>query len=360
MKDRPLYRKNFDSEAIAIEAASWVLQLDNGPLSTADMDELREWAGRSPAHTQILREYASAWISIDDVLHEANEAENAAYKYSWWSTLVTIFNKRFFHVWAPISAVLIIVLYMTPSFYLAPPASHIEATAITYSTQIGEQAQFKLSDGSTVHLNTSSIVEVEYQRSKRVIRLLKGEAHFDVAHDPARPFDVIASEKQITAVGTAFDIRLTDLGVNITVTEGTVIVAPAQPSTIQPNDLKKGDAKILAILEPNDKMVVESGDVTIAKVTENIIGRQLSWREGVLIFEDDSLSYVIKEVSRYTDIKIILTDNDLENLRIGGLFKMGEIQSLLHALELSFDLQAHNIDEKTIQLSHRNNPTEGS
>ncbi|PCI44617.1 MAG: hypothetical protein COB49_10910 [Alphaproteobacteria bacterium] len=359
MEDRPVYRKNFDSDAISMEAASWVLQLDNGPLSKADLEALREWAGRSPAHAQALREYASAWISIDDILLEANEAENAAYQFSWWSPLAMIFNRRFFRIWTPAAAVLVAIFYLSTTFYLPPSTPDFEATAITYSTQIGEQAQFKMADGSTVHLNTGSVVEVEYQPSRRIVRLLKGEALFSVAHDPSRPFDVIANEKKITAVGTAFVVRLTDVGLNITVTEGSVVVIPALTDTAQKSGRNKVETGILAILEPNEKMIVEHGNVVIEKVKEDVIVRQLSWREGVLIFEDDSLVYVINEVSRYTDTKIVLAA-EIEELRIGGLFKIGEIEALLNALEVSFDLQATRMDENTFYLSLRDNAEEDS
>lgn len=360
MEDRSLYRKNFDSDAIYIEAASWVLQLDNGPLSKADMEALREWAGRSPAHAQALREYASAWISIDDILLEANEAENAIYQFSWWSPLAMILNRRFFRIWTPAAAVLVAIFYLSTTLYLPPSLPDFEVTAITYSTQIGEQAQFKMADGSTVHLNTGSVMEVEYKPSRRIVRLLKGEALFKVVHDPSRPFDVIADEKRITAVGTAFVVRLTDAGLNITVTEGSVVVIPTLANTALESNGKEVETGILAILKPNEKMIVEYGNVVIEKVKEDVMVRQLSWREGVLIFEDDSLVYVINEISRYTDTKIILADTELEELRIGGLFKIGEIEALLNALEVSFDLQAIQQDENTIYLSLRHNTEEDS
>jgi len=345
-------KKEFDSEGISIEAASWVLQIDNGPFNKEDREALREWAGRSPAHALALKEFSSTWMSIDDVLSEANEIENNARPYSWWLPLAAIFNRPLFKVWAPVTAVLVIAFYYhSPSIIEpSPEAPNIVAAAVTYSTQVGEQAKFKLADGSFVHLNTGSMVKVEYQPARRLVHLLKGEAHFDVEPDSSRPFDVIAKQKQISAVGTAFVVRLTDIGLNITVTEGTVAVAPSVSGTPQ----STGDeTELLALLKPNEKMIFKRKNAVIAKVNKDEILRELSWRDGVLIFEGDSLGYVLKEVARYTDTKIILANHELEELRVGGLFQMGEINSLLKALEISFDLHAKRVDKTTIYLSRR-------
>lgn len=359
MKDKLVQRKEFDSEAIAVEAASWVLQLENGDLSDEDRAALREWTERSPAHARVLKEYASVWVSIDDMLIKANEAEKVVYKYSWWSLFSMLFGKFFIRLAAPVAVVFAIIFYLTAGDYAGQTTPDVATTSVTYSTKLGEQAQFKMADGSTVHLNTGSAIEVEYKPSRRVIHLLKGEVHFEVAHDPARPFDVIADEKKITAVGTAFDVRLTEAGVNITVTEGVVVVSPAVPNPTGADNTSDPEQEILAVLEPNEKMVVDKGDVTIAKVAQDVIERQLSWRDGILKFKDDSLFYVIQEVSRYTDVKIILIDPTLEDLRVGGLFKTGEIQALLSALELSFDLHARHVDENTIYLYRQTKPKEG-
>ncbi len=359
MKDKLVQRKEFDSEAIAVEAASWVLQLENGDLSDEDRAALREWAERSPAHARVLKEYASAWVSIDDMLIKANEAEKVVYKYSLWSLLSMLFGKFFIRLAAPVAVVFSIILYLTAGNYVDQPVPEAVTTSVTYSTKLGEQAQFKMADGSTAHLNTGSAIEVEYTPSRRVIHLLKGEVHFEVAHDTARPFDVIAHEKKITAVGTAFDVRLTKAGVNITVTEGVVVVTSVVSDPARADNINGLEREVLAVLEPNEKMVVDKEDVTVAKVAQDVIDRQLSWRDGILKFKDDSLFYVIQEVSRYTDVKIILIDPTLEDLRVGGLFKTGEIQALLSALELSFDLRARHVDENTIYLYRQTKPKEG-
>ena len=345
---RALHKNEFDSEGIAIEAASWVLQLDNGELNTADREALREWVGRSPAHASAIREYASMWMSIDDLLLDANAVQQDAYSFQWNSFFTLNSFKRASRVLAPVLALVLFAVVTVPQYFAETSVELTKTEAIIYSTKLGEQAKFKLADGSMVHLNTASTIEVEYQPTRRLIHLIKGEAHFAVKPDKARPFDVIAREKQISAVGTAFVVRLTDAGLKVTVTEGLVGISPASA----PVSLAKAEiTEFQATLEPNEHMIVERGKTVIAKTKTIVMNRELSWRKGVLKFEDDSLAYVLDEVSRYTDTRIVLADSTLGELRIGGLFKTGEISPLLEALELSFDLLVDHIDEKTIYLS---------
>lgn len=349
-----MQRNEFDSEGILFEAASWVLQLENGPLGSEDRAALKEWAERSPAHAQALRDYSEAWGAVDETILEASNGELDALKRSWGGA-----HNSARPLWikglVPVAAILSLVFYTLISFFGVPEKPMEQKSTVIYATAVGEQAQFKLGDGSKVHLNTGSRIEVDYQQDRRLVRLLTGEAHFEVVKNLERPFDVIAADKQISAVGTAFAVRLTNVGVNITVTEGVVGVATPLPLVKDEVDSEIPEREYQALLEPNDTMVIEDGVSKIAKVEGDFVERRLSWRTGRLQFQDDSLAYVLDEVSRYTQTRIILSDGKLGDLRIGGVFNAGEIDALLTALEVSFDLKAEQIDEKTIYLSSRNN-----
>ena len=100
-----------------------------------------------------------------------------------------------------------------------------------YRTQVGERRVIALKDGSHVHLNTGSTIEVALKKDRRLVRLVKGEAMFEVAHDRQRPFLVDAGSAQMRAVGTAFNVRIRENIVELTVTEGSVAVADQQVRT---------------------------------------------------------------------------------------------------------------------------------
>ena len=79
-----------------------------------------------------------------------------------------------------------------------------------------------LADGSIVTLNTASRIETRMNGQERTVRLLEGEAFFEVAHDATRPFRVYAGDGMTVAVGTAFSVRLNKNAVEVVVSEGKV------------------------------------------------------------------------------------------------------------------------------------------
>src|SRR5207244_12734060 len=79
---------------------------------------------------------------------------------------------------------------------------------ITLRTGIGERATASLEDGSTVVLNTNSVLEINYSKLRRDVKLIAGQVLFKVAHDTARPFIVAAANHEVVAVGTEFEVRL--------------------------------------------------------------------------------------------------------------------------------------------------------
>ena len=81
------------------------------------------------------------------------------------------------------------------------------AKQLNFQTDVGESKDILLSDKSKITLNTNSFVQVRYTQHSRVINLLRGEIHIDVAHDKTRPLSVIAGDKVIQAVGTAFNVE---------------------------------------------------------------------------------------------------------------------------------------------------------
>ncbi len=99
-----------------------------------------------------------------------------------------------------------------------------------YITSIGEQRTVPLDDGSRIALNSNSQVQIEFTADKRTVRLLRGEAFFEVAHNKERPFVVIAGENEVTAVGTAFEVRYEPDHIDVTLVEGKVnVTSTAEP-----------------------------------------------------------------------------------------------------------------------------------
>lgn len=175
----------------------------------------------------------------------------------------------------------------------------------------GERRQLMLADGSRITLNTSSRIELDYRGKLRLARLLAGEALFEVARDPQRPFIVSAADRQVVALGTAFSVRMEGPALQVTLVEGRVAVGEVV--------LKPGEQLLASVQRP---LVVRTVDVTKA----------ISWQNGWLVLNRDTVREAIKEVGRYTEQQISCSDQRLLDLRVSGTFRTGEIEDFLNAL----------------------------
>ncbi|MCZ6619525.1 MAG: FecR domain-containing protein, partial [Gammaproteobacteria bacterium] len=205
-----------------------------------------------------------------------------------------------------------------------------------------------LPDGSEVRLNTNGRLEVNYSSATRALRLLQGEAFFQVAKDRELPFSVQAGGGLVVAMGTAFAIRLrAGHKVQVTVSEGRVTVA-AKQLTDEPSD---------SVVE-----VVAGQTVTFERAIESVetldapeIERRLSWRAGMLMFNGDSLESVVSEVSRYTATKIVISDPEIRQLKVGGYFRAGDTEVLLRTLADDFEIEVDRVATDLVYLRSRTN-----
>ena len=186
-----------------------------------------------------------------------------------------------------------------------------------------------LPDGSTVSLSAASEVAVDLGRSARNLELRQGEALFSVAHDPARPFVVHVQGGEIRAIGTSFNVRVEDQQVTVTVVEGTV--------QIETEAERSSDAGLVQLATAGQQVVFgrrRQGSEAQAEVQFMAPPRRVdssryaSWAEGVLRFDGEPLSEVIKEVNRYSSRDLRLGDPKLASLPIYGELHIGDIEGL--------------------------------
>ncbi len=201
--------------------------------------------------------------------------------------------------------------------------THTLSTSQTYSTAIGEFHRVTLADGSSISLNTNTRVRVSYSAAQRRVQLLQGEAQFDVAHDTGRPFIVTAGEATVRAVGTAFIVRLrSSQSVDVLVSQGRVAINPPATTTL----VSEGE---LALVRNNH----------VTRRAVNDITRRLSWTEGMLIFNGETLAEAVAEINRYNRRQIQITDPSIANRKIGGAFKATKPDLFATALEKTFGVE---------------------
>jgi transmembrane sensor len=227
-----------------------------------------------------------------------------------------------------------------------------------YETAIGERKTVLLPDGSEVVLNTHSQLSLSFSSSARVLRLLRGEILVDVAKDPSRPLSVLANDSIIQAVGTKFQIEITDgQRVELMVTEGKVVVG-VQPVSVTVPSAISGDTGVMKGVVPppvlaqrQDNTVSAGEEVTLGavgiekkNVTAGDIEVKLSWKAGRLIFRSEPLDKVLQEIGRYTTVEFVLLDENLKGRTISGRFRAGDVEALLASLRMNFNI-THEFDE---------------
>lgn len=205
-------------------------------------------------------------------------------------------------------------------------ALRLLGTVDHYRTALGETRMVPLADGSLVHLNTNSSIEVALRDDIRSIKLLKGEARFDVAHDPKRPFIVNADGTLVRAVGTMFNVRLRPDVTELTVIQGIVAV-------------RNGNSAVRRI-ESGRSAAVRSGSIAVTHLEPAKIKQRIAWQDGMVEFEGDTLAQAVEEFNRYRATPLVIGDPALASLRVGGAFRLDRSQDFVQALESGFGVHA--------------------
>lgn len=190
-------------------------------------------------------------------------------------------------------------------------------------TALGEIRRVPLADGSLVAINTKTSLDVAMKAKSRRIVLKQGEAWFQVAKDPKRPFVVAAGTARIRAVGTAFSVRRGDdpsAGVDVMVTEGVV------------ETWVEGDESTLRRVSAGSRVILAGPTSPVVADTPSEIERSLAWRNGEIALDGESLEQAAKLFNRYNSRQIVIEDPALAHERFVGLFQTNEPESFAAAV----------------------------
>lgn len=296
-----------DSKRVEQEAGDWLARLNADDVSDDDRARFATWRAAHPTHARVYDAMAGAWraftaagtvvraVSFGESMNQATRADRPRVR------------------WKVASAAAAALLAVVTFAFLR----HGRPDA-TFQTAVGEHASLSLPDGSSVELNSNTRVQIDYSAATRVIRLRRGEAFFKVFHDPARPFWVYAGGSWVRDVGTDFNVDLGSDDVRVTVSQGTVefgsAASPAGPPRID------GRNAPASVLEAGQQADLTDGTTTIRSLPRGEMEHLLAWRSGKISFVKQPLGEVVREMSRYTTLKIVVNDKRLQGLPIGGTF----------------------------------------
>jgi transmembrane sensor len=217
-------------------------------------------------------------------------------------------------------------------------ASSLDKESQTYTADATVPKRVALTDGSVIDLNSNSRLQVHFSAGERKLDLSAGEAHFQVAHNAARPFVVTAHSVSVRAVGTVFDIRLVGDNVDVLVTEGKVEVDRRGATT----SFSKSVAIVLQLTAGERTLVTPTLDC--APRVENIlpaaVHARLSWQDRMTNFVDVPLSEMVARINCCNTTQLVIADPSLADRRIGGVFALDQVDAFVQLLEQDGDIVA--------------------
>ena len=306
------------SREIADAAALWVARLDRAPLSAAEEQAFELWLDGDIRCRGAFAIASSVLAQADRAGRLPLEGEAAG------AEAAPRMRRRVLMGGAAVAATLAAALFAGRTA-LAPP--------MLLKTARGEIRHLPLPDGSSVTLNTDSVLRVAYSSSKRDVDLVSGEVLFDVAKDHQRPFIVRAGDVTVQAIGTSFTVRLDEGGkVRVLVKEGVVeVVRKGQARPV------RAAANVLATVQPLAESSLATEVVATRTVAPNEVARGLAWRDGLLSFDGESLAEAAAEFERYSTTRIIVDDDALARETVTGLFSASDPRGFAKAVATAFD-----------------------
>ena len=336
-----------DATAIEAEAMAWLAEREEG-FAPGRAAAFEAWRRRDPRHAASVAELEQVLAQLDGLAERRAEV-NAHFNRVSPSPpagratpgleTTPVVNVRWWRpvVWSGLAAALVLGAFLG---FRALPSTPSPETR--YATTTAGYERARLADGSTLELNTASAARVQFTAAERRVELESGEAHFEVAHDTARPFVVSAGGVAVRAVGTAFNVRFVSGAVEVTVTEGKVTVGSALsangPTLVTANQRlalplvpAAAPAPVIEPLAPADVRAV------------------LAWQRRVTDFSDTPLAEVTARFNRHNAIQLAIADPTLGARRIGGMFALDDVEAFVRLLERDGIIRAERQGD-TIQL----------
>jgi transmembrane sensor len=281
------------------DAADWLLRNGNRNQSSAEQARFREWLKHDPENCRTYR-------AAERLMGDARQAIQS-------DPALADIDIRPRSVAKPISAAIVLAGLATGAFFALDGPLRLQADMIAGTDEMPIRT---LEDGSVVQLNASSAIAVDFSPERRVIRLLQGQAFFQVAHAPERPFTVVAGDTKVTALGTAFDVRYGKDDTEVTVTENAVQVdfVGQRPGTVR---VAEGEQAVLDY--EHKKAAISPVDALVA----------LAWTRGQIAVDNAPLSYVVEEMNRHFYGRIVIAGPTLARRRVSGTMRVADTEGSL-------------------------------
>ncbi len=287
------------------EASGWYYRLQAEDLSSTEREAFAAWLAQGPSQVQAWNEMLDLLGALRVPARQIRQAQRSR----WYKPRV--------QVWASAAAVL-----LTFGMLIASPWP--DRWRADYATATGESRTIALADGSQVQLNTDTAVQVELAGRERRVRLLRGEAWFEVSHDPSRPFRIRSGEGWVKVVGTRFSVARQGGQTRVRVAQGRVQVSADNTRSV--------------LLDPGRG--VEYSGMQLGAEHGFDVAAEFAWRQRQLVFRQQPLAEVVEALNRYWPGQTLVLGDTLRQRKVSGVFEIDKPDAVLKALTHTLGLRA--------------------
>jgi len=321
-------------------AAEWMVRISAGKLSVMDQRDLERWLEQKPENRSELEKSRQLWrlsaqLRDSSMAQALLERDDLAGRPKMWRT-AGAFHR--YAVPAAAAAVILAALVALPQMERLFSSSQMSADGIT--TARGEIGNYTLPDGSTLTLDAASSVRIAFSDKERVVYLNGGEGFFDVKHNPARPFIVVAGNKRVVVAGTKFNVDYfpKERDMEVAVVEGLVNVtfptANAGSNTVP--------------IKQREVVQFPANGSTVRRLISAT--RASAWREGKLFFDDAQLSEVLASVNRHLQKPLVVSNPEMGKRTVTGMFQAGDLNAVLLSLNDLYGLKGRELSDKWLLI----------
>jgi len=312
-------------DARIAEAGVWIARIHGDSRDSAQEAGLRRWLHEDPINARAFELATEVWVDAENLRRVVSWAPQpapakAAKTQPWRLTLA-----------AGLTAALVL------AFVLFQPGPGV-------STDLGEQRALTLEDGTRVFLNTDTQIVVHYDDTLRRVELKSGEALFNVAKNPQRPFVVTAGDREVKALGTSFVVRKDERQIAVTLVEGEVSIRPLAP---------QAPVYETFTLTPGQRMTFAVG--APPRLDTPPLEASTAWRRGQVVLDDTPLSTAAMEMNRYSATKLVIAEPEIQQVRVSGLFQAGDSVSFANAVAGVHNLRVTQEGDEIILSAQNNN-----
>jgi len=315
-------------DEISDAAQDWFLRLRDPDVPLADRVRFEAWHDCDPRHAAAWREVQAMWSEIGDLGPAFAPRGHPA------SAAASVARRRWLPGWRWGAAIAGFAAACLLVFVVGPSMVHLPARLLAdHSTAIGEQRTIALPDGSMAYLNTDTAIDISFSDRRRVVKLLHGEALFEVTKDETRPFDVLALDGKATAVGTAFAVAIADERAIVTVTEGIVRVTSPDGSFDGASTLLAGQQ--ISYRRGGTPGAVRTLDAEAAT----------AWRQGTIAIRNLPLAAALAEIGRYRPGRIVLLGNGARYAPVTARLSLSDVDGGIDALAATHGLTVTRVTD---------------